>query len=149
MLSNSKYLFLLAVLGLHILSCKPSSEVSNKDTIEEAKSNFLPDDFLDFYEKFHSDPDFQFTHIVFPLEGKIYSEDNVASMTTWNKDNWILHRPFDEIQETFTRSYTEFGGIISEKIEDNQGLLSMERRFSKIQGKWHLIFYDPIHLAKH
>lgn len=105
------------------------------------------EEFIQFYNKFHSDSLFQINHIVFPLEGHIYNEDNEKEKILWTTDTWKIHRAFDDMGGTFTRSYSEFGGIISEKIQDDKSISSMERRFSKIQNKWYLIYYDPIHLT--
>lgn len=136
----------LIILVLFAFSaCK--QHPSNPKDSEVSNSSGLPEDFLDFYDKFHSDSLYQVSHIVFPLEGNNYNEDNIAEVKIWTDKNWIHHKSFDDSGGTFTRSYTEFGGIITEKITDDRNISSMERRFSKIQGEWNLIFYDPIHLA--
>lgn len=137
---------LLIILTLSTLNGCKQNEKNDQQT-STANSNELPSDFIEFYDKFHSDSTYQISRIVFPLEGQKYNEDNLAEREIWTSSNWIIHKNFDDLGGTFTRTYTEFGGIISEKISDDKNISSMERRFSKIQGKWHLIFYDPIHLA--
>jgi len=104
-------------------------------------------EFEEFYENFHADSLYQVNHIIFPLEGRTYDEDNNPVKMLWTVDNWVLHRNFDDMGGTWTRSYSEFGGIVSEKISDDRNISNMERRFSKIQDEWHLIYYDPIHLT--
>lgn len=146
---NSKgVLAILVALALLATRCKQTNEST---TIEQEQpiSNSLPEDFLQFYDKFQLDSAYQLDHIVFPLEGKTYDENNGATKKSWTAENWVIHKAFDDMEGTFTRSYTEFGGIIIEKIVDNQGLLTMERRFSKMgDDDWHLIFYDPLHLSQ-
>ena len=143
MQSKSSFLFLLVVL---VFACKPVSKTSS-NLSEKETENGLPEDFVSFYEKFHSDSIYQIAHIVFPLEGVTYNEDNEKIKKIWSQDNWAMHKNFDAHGGTFNRSYSEFGGIISEKIVDNNKISSMERRFSKMGGEWHLIYYDPIHLS--
>lgn len=137
---------LLLLLFIIIVACKPVSKTNNSLS-ENETVNGLPDDFLSFYDKFHSDSIYQIEHIVFPLEGVMYDEDNQKLKKVWSQENWTIHKNFDTYGGTFNRSYTEFGGIISEKIVDNNKISSMERRFSKMGGEWHLIYYDPIHLS--
>ena len=142
MLSRLKYCFLL-ILVAH--SCKTVTD--NKQAPEKSNESFLSAEFEQFYEQFHTDSSYQIDHIIFPLEGMTYDEDNNSIVKLWTPENWIMHKPFDDMGGTFTRSYTEFGGIISEKIIDDRNISNMERRFSKIQGEWSLIYYDPIHLT--
>lgn len=140
-------LFKLNLLGFIILSMACKTVTENKAIVEEQSESFLSSEFDKFYERFHSDSVYQITHIVFPLEGKTYDEDNNPVSKLWTVENWIMHKKFDDMGGTFTRSYSEFGGIISEKIIDDRNISNMERRFSKIQDEWHLIYYDPIHLT--
>lgn len=139
-----RFRFLCFTLLLTI-ACKTVTD--SKPNIKEETGNFLSLEFQEFYKKFHSDSLYQIDHIVFPLEGATYDEDNNPVSTLWTVDNWVLHKEFDDMGGTFTRSYAEFGGIISEKIIDDRNISNMERRFSKIQNEWHLIYYDPIHLT--
>jgi len=143
MLSKSKFVFLFALL---FFACKQLPKTATATSEYKSESGLTPE-FLDFYERFHADSTYQLAHIVFPLEGSDYNEDNQAIKQVWNKENWIFHKPFDDYGGTFTRTYTEFGGIITESIVDNNKISSMERRFSKINNEWYLIFYDPIHLT--
>ena len=148
MLSRINVLSLMIICFL--CSCKTVTE--NKTIVEntsiEENESFLSEEFTDFYDRFHSDSLYQLEHIVFPLEGRTYDESNKPIAKSWTIENWVLHKPFNDMGGTFSRSYTEFGGIISEKIIDDRNISNMERRFSKINNKWHLIFYDPIHLTQ-
>lgn len=126
-------------------SCKTVTE--NKPITKQEEASYLSSEFEEFYESFHTDSLYQVSHIIFPLEGRTYDEDNNAVKILWTVDNWVLHKKFDDMGGTWTRSYSEFGGIVSEKISDDRSISNMERRFSKIQDEWHLIYYDPIHLT--
>lgn len=149
MLSKSKFLIILFLLLFS--NCKQNQEAeidAQGEQTEYELTNTLPDDFLKFHERFQADSLYQMAHIVFPMKGNIYDENNQASITSWIPENWVIHKPFDITDETFVRSFTVFGGIISEKIGDTKGIITMERRFAKFQDEWHLIFYDPMHLGK-
>jgi len=105
----------------------------------------LPDEFIVFYEKFHSDSLFQINHINFPLEGaRKASGNNIKLMIPfkWELTNWLLHKPFDDHNATFERKYFKVGPVIIEKIQDRNNFFAMERRFSKVQGEWYLIYYS-------
>ena len=139
-----KYNFICLIVFAS-LACKTVTE--NKPKSQEQESSFLSEEFETFYQQFHSDSLYQMSHIIFPLEGRTYDEYNKPIRKLWTIDNWVLHKEFDDMGGTFVRSYSEFGGIISEKVIDDRNISNMERRFSKIQNKWHLIYYDPIHLS--
>jgi hypothetical protein len=105
----------------------------------------LPEDFEQFFDKFHSDSLFQLEHIQFPLEGaKQASGTNVDLMipVTWYADDWIIHKPFDSHQGTFERNYYLIGSVVVEKIKDRGGFFAMERRFARLDGEWTLIYYS-------
>lgn len=130
-------IFIIISVLLSLLSCKPDSQ-------KEQAVQSLPADFELFFEKFHTDSLFQLAHIVFPLEGikKINGgPGDVLVPIHWNPDEWIMHRPFNDYNRMFTRSYRIIGPVIVEYITDNNQFFSMERRFAKIDGEWHLIYY--------
>lgn len=113
---------------------------------EVVYENRLPDDFHDFYNQFHTDSIFQMSRIVFPLKGIAQSDDTtkVIENISWLEDEWILHRPFDDQGGTFEREFINTANIITEKISANGGLFALEKRYAKLGGKWHLIFYQEL-----
>jgi hypothetical protein len=56
---------LLLILLLH-QGCKPKATVTENEPSEEAVPDTLPDDFVEFYDKFHTDSAYQLEHIIFP-----------------------------------------------------------------------------------
>jgi len=42
---------------------------------------------------------------------------------------------------TYIREFIDIPGIVSERISDESGQYSMERRFGKLSSGWHLIYY--------
>ena len=113
---------------------------------EEIYESSLPDDFHLFYDKYHTDSTFQMSRTFFPLKGLAKSVDStkIAEETLWQEDQWILHKPFDSQNGTFERTFTNIGGIISETISANQGLFTLEKRYAKLNGEWHLIYYQEL-----
>lgn len=123
-------LYLLIATSL-MLSCKDKVAESNP---KEYLTSDVPEDFLGFYLKFHSDSSYQMEHIVFPLKQK---EDG----TPWNKDEWSLHKPFNDHKGQYSQSFVNMNGLIIEFIKDTQGIFSMERRFMKAGTGYNLIYY--------
>jgi len=92
-----------------------------------------------FYERFHQDSAYQMEHIVFPLEG---TDGNTSAAETfrWQKEDWALHRPVDttNFQQTFEPVDEK---MVIEYLVHESGRYSIERRFSKMQDEWKLIYY--------
>ena len=45
---------------------------------------------------------------------------------------------------TFERTFTNLEGIVTEKISARDGLFTMEKRYAKLDGIWHLIYYQDL-----
>ncbi len=121
------------------------SEQTQKEVPSAQPNDQLPTDFLTFYEQFHTDSAFQLNHIVFPLEGL---PANVDSLTVanrsfrWQRDNWVLHRSFDELEEGFNKTYNMVSDeMIIEDITHQSGQYGMQRRFAKYEEGWFMIYY--------
>ena len=167
---NSIFLILICLIFTH---CKPSEKPGHsgnpsaeieKISTSEAKrmadpennpvlksdlvkgDDHLPEDFLEFYDKFHSDIDFQKSHINWPLKGLPSDpggEKKVPDNFFWNKGKWVMHHRVKTDNEFFVISYANIDNkMIIERVESTQAPLRMERRFAKLSdGKWTLIYY--------
>ncbi|MBK8699136.1 MAG: hypothetical protein IPN29_06185 [Saprospiraceae bacterium] len=132
--------WMIALLGL--ISCRSDKKVEAVQT-----EPTLPRDFEVFYEKFHLDTAFQLSHIVFPLEGMPARKDGEADPEPdfkWQKEGWILHKPYSDMGGTFSRSFLSFNDIVTEEISDGTGQFTMMRRFAKVGGDWNLIYYKEL-----
>ena len=130
---------LLVLLSLLLFACK--------EKVEEIPKTEIPEDFVEFYNKFHTDTLFQVEHIHFPLEGMpalAPGSDLEGFSFWWERVGWKMHKPFDDNGGTFTRTFSNFAGIITEQISDNSGQFTMMRRFSKMDGEWTLIYYKEM-----
>ncbi|MBT8219238.1 MAG: DUF4348 domain-containing protein [Bacteroidia bacterium] len=121
-----------------------SCQLKSRNEAPEQSQTLIPEDFLDFYVKFHEDSLFQLNHIRFPLQGAPSMMDTLIDLNAfrWTKQDWIIHQPFDESNEEFERSLevlTE--DMIVEKITHINRSVGMERRFAKSEDGWHLIYY--------
>ena len=135
----TRILFLFILVSL--ISCKDE----NTSMVEETSvlSTELPEGFHEFYDKFHSDSLFQLSHIVFPLKGEMVQKDSMEVLSiekVYEQDNWKLHRPFNA-EAGYNRSFTAMGNLVIEKMQDDMGLLTIERRWGKVDTTWSLIFY--------
>ena len=131
-LKNKILLLSIGLLGI-LFGCK-DSKIQN-----ENPSIVLPSDFQEFYDRFHSDSTFQLSRVIFPLEG---GENQFGNSSQWSRESWKVHKPFDASLSNYTRSFDLMNEIIIEKIKDKYNAFFMERRFSKIQEEWHLIYYS-------
>lgn len=137
------YFLALMVCGLWVASCKNEPKLSNTET------QGLTEDFVQFYNKFHSDSAYQMAHIQFPLEG--YPSGNLADSIKnvndfrWTADKWIMHRLPQFSDSLYSRQFEQpmpimVNEIIIEK-KRNYGTL---RRFLKRDNEWFLIFYSDM-----
>lgn len=122
---------------------QPKAEVEEGMSVSE---NSLSTDFHAFYDRFHTDSLFQMSRVVFPLSGVVQEGDTVLTLVEkqWLQEDWKIHKPFDNYGGTFERTFSNMGGIISESIVGNGGMFSLEKRYSKLAGEWHLIYYQGL-----
>lgn len=139
---TGRLFFLFCMSMVFVVACGRKSP----DT-PAAEAATLPADFETFYEKFHKDTAYQIAHIVFPLEGEpAKKEDGSAPDPNfkWQKNTWLMHKPYDDMGGTFSRSFLSFNDIVTEEIADGTGQFTMTRRFAKLDGAWHLIYYKEM-----
>lgn len=125
-------LYKLSILvGLIILisSCKADRSTESEGPVIVE----IPEDFPEFYHRFHRDSAYQLDHIIFPLS-------ETADGRLFEKKDWQLHKPLAGNPAEFILDYQNFSGIIIETIIDTAGIFNMERRFSKSNGEWNLIY---------
>ena len=97
-----------------------------------------------FYDRFHSDSAYQMEHIIFPLAGVPAYDSLRTEDWSWEKEQWVLHRTFDDRGGTFRRNWYNVNSVIIEKISDSSDRFTMERRWVKMGGEWQLIYYKEM-----
>lgn len=118
------------------------STISCSTTKKGQKENGDIENFDQFYNRFHSDGEFQMSRIRFPIEG-LNIDGNKT--TTWNKGNWdkLTVRIFDVDKKKFKTTHKKTDTSFEQKvwIEDS-GFLA-EHKFKLIGKKWYLVYaYD-------
>ncbi|MBK6994865.1 MAG: DUF4348 domain-containing protein [Lewinellaceae bacterium] len=125
------------------------SNCKNKpQALQQAKAEGdLPKDFLEFYQKFHTDSVYQMAHIEWPLKGeKGVSQDTTAKrqLTEWTPETWrLMHLP-DTTMVTLKRGFETVGDVlVIERMSYPMVGFGYERQFFKEEdGQWRLIFYS-------
>ncbi len=132
---------LLAISFFSLLSCNNSK----KDVASSENAPPLPPDFMTFYQSFHVDSSFQMQHIVFPLQGYPDYADSLTlaeGSYRWLPENWTMQRSIDFEMSEFKRHFeTVNEQMVVERIVHQNGTFGMVRRFAKVAGEWHLIYY--------
>lgn len=132
----------------------PTTNASTSQTttaaVEEPVVEELSDDFSNFYIRFHEDSLYQINHISWPLEGLPAKLDSIAGQDfKWQKEDWVLHRPFDPTSQTYVRSFDKISpDVIVEYIQDRNGQFGMMRRFARLGDDWNLIYYVAMNRLK-
>ena len=101
----------------------------------------VPEDFLQFYQIFHTDTAYQAAHISFPLAG-LPNGQPFAQNHRWTRADWQYHRPFDLEATNMVRHFRRLDETTIEEVilqpQERSGIL---RRFSKLGDQWFLIYY--------
>jgi len=142
------FVFLALVL---FIACKNKQQPSPPPAPGAASE--LPEGFAEFYQQFHNDSVFQMAHIVFPLQGLPGDADSLTIARDdyhWPAESWKMMHSFDFQMSDFRRElYTVNENMVVERIIHKSGELGMVRRFAKVAGEWHLIYYTGLNrLAK-
>lgn len=141
-LKTNRTTSLLIIFLIVIISCKDVKKSTKSENIAS-----LSEEFLDFYDKFSKDSIYQLEHTVFPLEGMRAPKDDQDSLHfdfRWQQQDWIFQKEFDDMNGSFKRDFYNVNGVVVEKISDNSGSFTMERRFGKLSSGWHLIYYREL-----
>jgi hypothetical protein len=101
----------------------------------------LPKEFIEFYEKFISDSNFQKEHINFPIIAVIAECDSTIVLTkkNWNNYTWDFRKDFNNPNDS-NLIYLDKDRFYFENTRKEVGLL-FQIGFEKINEKWFLTFY--------
>lgn len=127
-------------------SCKNKATGPAITSEETSPVDTLPQDFVSFYDRFHTDSQYQMDHIIFPLEGLPNSLDDNDTIPTerfyWQRDNWVKHNHFTDPSGQFEHWYEVRDDRLIEHWVKMKGTnLVMRRRFAKMDDEWFLIYY--------
>ncbi len=139
--------FCLFALFSLLCSCKNSP---SGGMLKSAEMTDLPKDFLDFYQRFHTDSTYQLAHIEWPLKGEksVPGEDGADKkvLTTWEQENWPMQHLPDLAKLDLKRSFETISDVlIIERLQYPMVNYGMERQFYKDEdNEWRLIYYSEM-----
>ena len=137
-----KYFMFICLCGM-ILSCGEHSEQVSSGPAE----NRLPEDFREFYVKFHRDTAFQMAHISWPLTGLRAAAD-AEGESTWTREEWLPHTQIPSSIEYNQKFNVLSEDMIIETIQDKTDQYAMQRRFARTSDGWSLIYYVEMQPAR-
>ena len=144
----------ILLYSLSFTNCKKAVTNVEKQAVEsEAVIDTLPDDFVTFFERFHTDSAFQLEHIIFPLEGlpgSIEETDTIATQRYfWQRQDWVKHNPFTDPAHQFEHWYEVLDTRLIEHWVQLKGTkMVIQRRFAKLDDGWYLIYYAGMRPAE-
>ena len=118
------------------------SSETEQSTLEDSEDIEVPNDFKEFYQRFHEDSIFQMSHIQFPLPKKVYDLDSTSLTLKWTADVWDLHSSANLNSSEFSHVINILSDrLIIETHKHRQFPMLIERRWAKMNGEWRLIYY--------
>lgn len=129
-----RILIYLCSVIICLSACRHDKGQNATEDLSEMFSSELPEDFLSFYMRFHTDSLYQIEHVIFPLQMK-------ADSSYFYPEDWRMHRPFADQGGEYQQGFININGLIIEKIVSANQVFRMERRFSKSGGAYNLIYY--------
>lgn len=134
-----------ALLSLALLLWNCGGESGQPPKGDTASREAAYQEFAEFYERFHRDSAFQMERILFPLPGLPREADSAliaSGLYRWTPETWTLQRPLNLQQSNFKRELIPVSkDLIIEKLKQPEYNLQIERRFSRLEDGWHLIYY--------
>lgn len=142
---NGILLFLGLCLFLAMAACGESKAPGQGEEAAKAPQALeLPDDFIEFYKRFHNDSVYQKSHIVFPLQSTTHDTLTGDSIVTWTSENWVLHKMVVPGEFWDIDFRIPANNVIVEYIYARDGSYYLERRFAKSSEDWYLIYYSGL-----
>lgn len=144
-----KFIFLSPFILFLFFACKNQPKTAAEPEQIAQTTVQLPQDFLDFYEKFHRDSFYQIQHIVWPLQGDMSEQLDSTHFqkrnTEWQQENWRMQRT-DYNPNDYVLERNMLGEVmVIERIRAKSANYGVERRFAKQpDGEWALIYYSDL-----
>ncbi|HMP30048.1 MAG TPA: hypothetical protein PKD85_10635, partial [Saprospiraceae bacterium] len=116
-------IFLIGYLFTIMAGCKG---VAKNDVNHSTSNNLekeLPEGFLAFLDVFSTDSAYQMKSIIWPIDvqkAMAYEDDDIE-IVKMNKNEWIIQKPFNDMNGTYMRSFDVFNDIVTEFISDESG----------------------------
>ncbi|MBK8698563.1 MAG: hypothetical protein IPN29_03090 [Saprospiraceae bacterium] len=133
MINQFKF-FWLAMLALSLILITGCSTSKNRGKTKDGV-----EDFDAFYQKFHTDRDFQFSRLKFPMGGSSIDDNGEKK---WTKKNWqpLKVKVFDVDKSKYKVTFKKTDKTFVQKVWIEGSGFSSECRFELINGKWMLVY---------
>ena len=126
---------ILLMISLYVISSCGSAKNATAEN----------EDFDIFYEKFHTNIDFQMDRIIFPLQGTSVDANGERE---WTSENWIPMKVkiYDVDKSKYKTSYNKTDNTFTQKFWLPGTGFSAEYRFEKRAGFWYLVYASDTNL---
>lgn len=145
-MTSIRFWILLFFLTLQF-HCQNSTNTIQETKDHASSETIVPEDFTQFYERFHLDTQYQMQHIHFPLQGKpaMGQDSLLMDPFTWQKSEWKPHN-FDHFDPNLFNVIrnTVDSTLVTERIIDRNTKMGIKRRFAKFGDEWYLIYYSAM-----
>lgn len=132
------------ILAILVIGCNTGNEDLNNPS-DAVTTNEAPEDFQQFYISFHTDTNFQLSHITFPLQGLPSADTTFRDYSEfkWEKKDWKWHslNHFDPDLYEVERNVID-STLVTEIIREKTSGMGIKRRFAKFNDEWFLIYYS-------
>ena len=128
MIKNSTYALILLFTLTVLSNCHSIKSITSKTK--------KPEDFDQFYDRFHKDSSFQVSRLKFPLGGQ-----NQFGKP-WTTSNWHLLKGkiYDVDKSKFKVDFKKTSTDFYQRVWLDASGFSSESRFKLIDGKWFLVY---------
>ena len=118
---------------------------SSHKSVPGSAPRLVTEDFDRFYDRFHTDMEFQLSRVHFPLGG--YRADGIQE-AKWSKDNWpyMKVRIYDVDTSLYQVSYHKTDREFVQKVWLEDSGFSSEARFILIKKRWYLVYVLDLNL---
>ena len=132
---------------LPLFACVLLYACESDNTESQNEQIGLPDDFNEFYVRFHRDTAFQFAHISWPLKGTRAGLEG-SEEASWSREEWTPHTRMPSSME-YDQSFNVLSDdMVIETIRDRGASYAMQRRFARMSDGWYMIYYVEMQPTK-
>ncbi|MGC3945568.1 MAG: DUF4348 domain-containing protein [Chryseolinea sp.] len=147
--------WVLILVGVVSLGCNRSQEIVKNEgssdstfqaLVQTTSDSISQSDFKDFFERFSTDSVFQLSRIQFPLEVKLWiEEEKPLEKQLWNRGDWKYSSFYYEGEyasrsiDAYTQKVKSYGDTVKLEIRGVDNGIYTDYNFVKVDGDWILV----------